>query len=644
CRVSLANKFLSVEKIMSVKSLSRNIVVRILLFILLIAFVLSGAASFLGGSNISGNNIAVIGSTNLELREFNRYLQRTMQENPQQDIQTVKTKLLEDLINRKLFAEYAAEIGVNIGDDVLFDEIKKLNVFHNENGEFDIELYKQTLRQSGVSEQKIIDDIHSEYVMKILFDIYQHSGQIKNSQEEKALFQYFNETRNIDYISFPITKINDVAIPTNAELQQFYEKNKDDYGLPELRDVELFHVNCNEVEFVEITEQNLLAYYKELVEQGRFDQQPAKQVKELLFDNAENANKALEMLDGNTEFSTFIDKDNILGAQYNDLGKLTAQGLPSDVGAAIFALSAGDLSEVVASDFGFHIFAVTKDFPFTVTEFADVKNKLHDEYSKKLNCEYAAELFDNLSDEFAGGLTINDAINKFPNVDLLTIGNMRSNGFDLSNQPFNIYVSSDEVLNQEINENILKNIFSLNIDDDAVTYKPAENLFIAFEVKKIHEPRIMALDEVRGIAIKQWQKLNSEDQIKQILQKVEAKINNTEYDLQKAANEFGLSLENANVRRLNSVYLDNILFPELFLHEVFARKIGQTTSYYRQHDGSYIMAVLRNINNIEQNPQIRQTIANELENEWFNSVMFDFVKYLRSEIPVEINYPLLNRE
>ena len=77
---------------MSVKSLSRNIVVRILLFILLIAFVLSGAASFLGGSNISGNNIAVIGSTNLELREFNRYLQRTMQENPQQDIQTVKTE------------------------------------------------------------------------------------------------------------------------------------------------------------------------------------------------------------------------------------------------------------------------------------------------------------------------------------------------------------------------------------------------------------------------------------------------------------------------------------------------------------------------------------------------------------------------
>jgi len=63
----------------------------------------------------------------------------------------VKDKVLEDLIIQKLWLEEAKKLGLKVSDEELRKHIMKIQAFHNENGEFDSQIYREVLEANHMT-------------------------------------------------------------------------------------------------------------------------------------------------------------------------------------------------------------------------------------------------------------------------------------------------------------------------------------------------------------------------------------------------------------------------------------------------------------------------------------------------------------
>ena len=153
---------------------------------------------------------------------------------------------------------------------------------------------------------------------------------------------------------------------------------------------------------VKVDDQEALTYYEE--NKDNFITKEQVYLYNILVETEEVAKDILEKLKSGVDFIE-IAKEKSTGpsaAQGGDLGYISKGDLIPEIENVVFALEIGNISDIIKSQYGFHILKVTDKKPEVLKTFEEVK----EEIAPTLLSTKQKEAFDNLLEELKSQVTI----------------------------------------------------------------------------------------------------------------------------------------------------------------------------------------------------------------------------------------------
>ena len=149
---------------------------------------------------------------------------------------------------------------------------------------------------------------------------------------------------------------------------------------------------------IDVNDEEVSEYYEQ--NKDSFTEKEQIHLYNILVETEEEANVILEQLTTGGDFSEIaIEKSTgPSAAQGGDLGYLTKGTIIPEIEEVVFTLEVEELSEVVKSDYGFHILKITEKKPETVKTLEEVK----EEIIQTLLPVKQKDAFDSLLEELKG--------------------------------------------------------------------------------------------------------------------------------------------------------------------------------------------------------------------------------------------------
>jgi peptidyl-prolyl cis-trans isomerase D len=230
----------------------------------------------------------------------------------------------------------------------------------------------------SVSERLSTLNEQEREAQEMLFPASQYAAQVKVTDEMVKAFYDKNtemfqvpEQAKIEYLVLDTAAVESQVSVSDAEVADFYEKNKKRFGSEEQRTAS--HI--------------LLAAGKDA---SAADKAAAKAKAEaLLAQLRKEPGKFAELAKANSQ-------DPVSGEAGGDLGVVTKGLFVKPVEDAINALKVGEISNLVESEFGYHIITVTNIKPAQQRSLAEVK----DEVTKEVKAQKMSKMWSEMAAAF----------------------------------------------------------------------------------------------------------------------------------------------------------------------------------------------------------------------------------------------------
>ena len=172
--------------------------------------------------------------------------------------------MLEGLIGSRITRVEAERLGLTASDAEVAAAIREQN--KSEDGKpFDQERYELNVREQFGSiaayEQRVRDDVSSKKL-----DAFITSGVTVSEEEVLSDFQRKNTKFDLSYLSVSSTDLSKTIVPTDAELREYFDKNKSSYfiSVPQKKIKYLFVNTVKIGEKLQIADADLQAEYDKL--------------------------------------------------------------------------------------------------------------------------------------------------------------------------------------------------------------------------------------------------------------------------------------------------------------------------------------------------------------------------------------------
>ncbi|MDX1923795.1 MAG: SurA N-terminal domain-containing protein [Rickettsiaceae bacterium] len=186
---------------------------------------------------------------NIKLSEFSRSLRESagmmnegLEETPEKKA-NIKNLVLFSLIKKRISAAWVQDVGVSISDKIIAGQIKSSSQFHDENGKFDIYMFKNFLARLHISEQDFYEDLRLNIAKNLL-----ESVTAKSVYAPKLYKTIASEAQSAHRVAELVTlKLSD-KLPDNElkfqekELREFYGKNLEKFQSEESRAVKFITI------------------------------------------------------------------------------------------------------------------------------------------------------------------------------------------------------------------------------------------------------------------------------------------------------------------------------------------------------------------------------------------------------------------
>ncbi|MDQ6982843.1 MAG: SurA N-terminal domain-containing protein [Mariprofundus sp.] len=304
----------------------------------------------------------------------------------------VKGNTLQTIINRRVMLNVAHELGLAAPESVLLSTVRNNPSFQSA-GAFDPKRYQILTRNMGFgSAQDYENDLRLNIVVDALQKAIVGSVQISDS-EIRDRFNHDYEQRVLAAIIVdPVTQMDHVKI-SDEQAKAWYETHKNNYQ-------SLLRIKVNAVEInprdlaqeMSVDESEIRAAYDS--RKSEFAEPEQRKASHILMKVAKGssedvyaaARKKIESVQARIKAGEDFAKlakevsDDISNAgKGGDLGWFKAGMMVPEFDQVVFSMDKGDVSDVVETQFGFHLIYLTDVRPARQTPYADVKGKLRDE-------------------------------------------------------------------------------------------------------------------------------------------------------------------------------------------------------------------------------------------------------------------------
>jgi peptidyl-prolyl cis-trans isomerase D len=389
-------------------------IIKVILFLIVVVFVFWGFEGF--RSDRSGR-VALVNGEAITIDEYrlayNNLLERYRQQYGGQlneefiEMLQIRKQAMDSLVNQKLMELEAKKLDFRVSDQELADYIRNVEAFQN-GGVFDGRRYREILARIRTTSEQFEQEQRISLMIQKLRDFI--VGNVKVSDDETMeFFKWFNASVKIKYTIFDPDKY-EIAAPDSDILKAYFEENKEVFRLKPMRKVRYVHINPEDyTDKVILSDQEIKEYYELNI--GEYNTEETVEARHILIrvDNdaeehiwEEKKQQILSILEKVREGEDFAE---IAGRYSEDPsreqgGKLGVFGRGSMVKPfedAAFSMKAGEISDPVRTQFGWHIINVENvntAKTLTLEEAEEqIKNRLKETRSKALAYDDAEAVY-----------------------------------------------------------------------------------------------------------------------------------------------------------------------------------------------------------------------------------------------------------
>ena len=381
--------------------------------------------------------VAEVGQIEINGREFSQQFTRQTKEISKYigaDLDAKKARKLGfidetigGLTARALFTNAAMDLGLTVNDKLVREWIKNDKNFHDEFGEFSEFLFRELTYESGYSEESYVEGTRQD----IARDQLLNSISVNFSPPESildSLAAFRSEQREAQTFTLKFETITDLKNPKKETLMEYYSKNKEKFKKPEYRKISMIDVNARDlVGAIKISEDKITELYQDKEE--TFISPERRFVEQIIFTKESDAKKGLERISKGDDFYQVAKDVANQDKKETSLGWNERDNMPDDIASVVFNLEKETTSKIHKTDFGWHIFKVTKIEAEKRKSLDEVRESLRVELASEKAVEELYELIEKVQDEIGGGATLEEAASSL-NLKLKKIESIDSKGKD----------------------------------------------------------------------------------------------------------------------------------------------------------------------------------------------------------------------
>lgn len=328
----------------------------------------------------------------------------------------IKEQVINQLIQETLLEQGAGAMGVRVSGIEVRDKIQAMEEFQVE-GVFNLNKYKELLGSNGFTansfEAKMSRDMLADRVIQSI----EQFGVTVTDFEVDDLYTIEKEKVSVKYAKISPDLFTAQVQPTQEELTAWHEQIRDKFKTEPKAKIKYIQVQRSDVAAkIAIDEEKIAAAYKE--DPGRFNTPELRQASHILFrtnaaDSEEKvaaqrkkAEEVLQLAKAGQDFARLAEQysEGPTKATGGQLGTFPQGQMVKPFDDAVFSMQPGSISDLVQTQFGFHIIKLEGIIPASTKTLADVRETLRDslkaEEAKGLTFQVANDIYESI---FAAG-------------------------------------------------------------------------------------------------------------------------------------------------------------------------------------------------------------------------------------------------
>ena len=324
---------------------------------------------------------------------------------------------LEKLVRDRVLAAAANKMHLTTPDAQLvrtLREIPAIAALQKPDGSLDAEAYKALVGSQGMTPEGFEANLRRELALNQVLGGVTSTSFTTSAQLQQAMNALY-QRREIQVASFDAAAYASKVQPTEAELKAFYDAHTSQFKQVEAATVEYLQLDLAAVQQgIVLSEDDLRTYYKENAtrlagpEERRASHILINASKDMPAAEREKAKaKAAELLaevrkdpKSFAQLAKANSQDPGSAANGGDLGYFGRDAMVKPFEEAVFKMKEGEISDVIESDFGFHIIKLTGIKQPKVPSFEEMRPKLEADLTQ----QQAQRKFAEAAEAFTNGV------------------------------------------------------------------------------------------------------------------------------------------------------------------------------------------------------------------------------------------------
>ncbi len=331
------------------------------------------------------------------------------------DSSEFKYAALERLVQKRVLATAAQKLHLDVSDQRLAAELMQnpvLAALRKPDGKIDEARYKELLAPQGITPQGFEARVRSDLSVQQVQASLTKSGMVPAALADVALNAYF-EKREIQILKFAPEDFAKQVVPSDAEIEAFYKSNAPLFQATEKASIQYVVLDVESIKkTMTVSEADIKTYYEQNGDKlAGAEERKASHIliaspKAASASDRQKAKKQAEDILAQVKKSpaNFADtakknsQDPVSAANGGDLGFFARGSMVKPFEDAVFAMQPKQISDVVESDFGYHIIQLAEIKVPQKRSFADMRTEIEADLKKQMaqkKFSETAEIFTN---------------------------------------------------------------------------------------------------------------------------------------------------------------------------------------------------------------------------------------------------------
>ncbi|MGJ8692160.1 MAG: SurA N-terminal domain-containing protein [Thalassotalea sp.] len=373
----------------NIREKSQGMTAKVILGLIIFTFAFAGIGTY---TNSVDTSVATVNGEKISQQEFEKAFQQQRGQMAQQYgemfesllsdptyLNNLRNDVVNRLINDKLLNQNADALAVRISNDRIKQTIVEMKEFQID-GVFNNDRYLALINQAGFRESSNFRDYLRVEMARNQLTQSIVASEFSLPYETKMVTALRDQKRDIKFATIVAEQFKSQVTVTEEEINSHYQANQSAYQSDEQAKVDYVILDVNDIaKTIETSEDDAAAYYKNNI--AAYTETEQRRISHILIESADDAqqqaNDLLVKINAGEDFAALAKEhsaDTFSATNGGDLEWLEPGVMVPEFEAAAMELNTvGQVTDVVETEFGFHIIKLTEFKPEAITAYEDVK-------------------------------------------------------------------------------------------------------------------------------------------------------------------------------------------------------------------------------------------------------------------------------